>query len=58
MRALRERWAAVRGIAMSGYGMDEDVRKSHEAGFSDHFTKPVDLPELEAAIRKVAADPA
>ena len=36
---------------MSRYGMNEDRRRSHEAGFSDHLVKPIDLPELIAAIR-------
>jgi PAS domain S-box-containing protein len=42
------------GIAMSGYGMNEDRRRSHEAGFSEHLVKPIDLPQLIAAIRRVA----
>ncbi|HEV2853634.1 MAG TPA: MASE1 domain-containing protein [Thermoanaerobaculia bacterium] len=44
------------GIALSGYGMEEDVRRSHEAGFSRHLTKPVGLPALEAAIRKTVQE--
>jgi PAS domain S-box-containing protein len=43
----------VQGIAISGYGMDEDVRKSLDAGFSEHLTKPVNLAALEQAIRRV-----
>jgi PAS domain S-box-containing protein len=43
-----------KGIALSGYGMEEDVRRSHEAGFSRHLTKPVDLEALRAAVRPVA----
>ena len=31
---LRARQPQLRGIALSGYGMDEDVRRSLEAGFS------------------------
>jgi len=42
----------VRGIALSGYGTDKDVRASHEAGFSLHLTKPVDLERLRAALRE------
>jgi PAS domain S-box-containing protein len=44
----------IPGIALSGYGMDEDVRRSQEAGFLEHLIKPVDFPSLEAAIRRVA----
>lgn len=43
----------LRGIAMSGYGMDEDVRKSLEAGFSSHLVKPVDIAALEQAIQRL-----
>ena len=43
-----------KGIALSGYGMEEDVRRSREAGFARHLTKPVDLDTLRAAIRQVA----
>ena len=52
MRAIRQRYD-IRGIALSGYGMDEDVRRSEAAGFAEHLTKPVDLGRLEAAIRRV-----
>jgi PAS domain S-box-containing protein len=40
------------GIAVSGFGAEEDLRLSREAGFVDHLTKPVDLNRLEAAIRR------
>jgi CheY-like chemotaxis protein len=43
----------VPGIAMSGYGMYEDIRRSTEASFSEHLVKPVAVPELIAAIRRV-----
>lgn len=45
----------IPGVAMSGYGMEEDIRRSREAGFSEHLVKPIDVPELIAAIRRVAA---
>ncbi|MEA2559313.1 MAG: two-component system, chemotaxis family, CheB/CheR fusion protein [Acidobacteriota bacterium] len=40
----------LRGIALSGYGMDEDIQRSREAGFTDHLTKPVTLQMLQEAI--------
>ncbi|MFL6263629.1 MAG: PAS domain S-box protein [Thermoanaerobaculia bacterium] len=43
-----------KGIALSGYGMEEDVRRSREAGFARHLTKPVDLETLRVAIRQIA----
>jgi len=51
MRALAG--GGLPGIALSGYGMEEDVRQSLEAGFRKHLTKPVNLQRLEAAIRDV-----
>ena len=53
MRELTRRWR-LKGIALSGYGMEEDVRRSQEAGFARHLTKPIDLETLRAAIRQVA----
>ncbi len=47
---------AVPAIAMSGYGMDEDLRRSREAGFTEHLVKPVDVSLLLAAIRRVTAE--
>jgi len=33
-------------IALTGWGQDEDRRKSREAGFDGHLVKPVDLAVL------------
>ena len=41
------------GIAISGFGMNGDVEKSIEAGFSEHLVKPVKMENLEAAIDRV-----
>ncbi len=49
MRELAAR--GIRGIALSGYGMEEDVQRSREAGFEIHLTKPVSLQALRDAIR-------
>ena len=43
------------GIAMSGFGAEEDLRHSREAGFFDHLTKPIDLNRLDAAIRRATS---
>jgi two-component system CheB/CheR fusion protein len=53
MRELSRRHG-LSGIALSGYGMEEDVRKSHEAGFRKHLTKPVDVRALEEAIQGIS----
>jgi DNA-binding response OmpR family regulator len=47
-RELREKFGhSVLIVAITGYGQEEDRRRSKEAGFDYHFTKPVDLLELE-----------
>ena len=33
-------------IAVSGYGQDEDRRRSQEAGFDFHLVKPIDHDAL------------
>jgi signal transduction histidine kinase/DNA-binding response OmpR family regulator len=43
------------GIALTGFGMEEDVRRSHDVGFHHHLVKPVDLNRLDALIQQ--ADP-
>jgi CheY-like chemotaxis protein/anti-sigma regulatory factor (Ser/Thr protein kinase) len=45
----------VVSIALSGYGMDDDVRKSLAAGFRKHLTKPVNFTHLQEAIESVMA---
>jgi two-component system CheB/CheR fusion protein len=52
MRELARR--GVPGIAMSGFGSEEDVQQSREAGFSAHLAKPVEFRQLEDAIRRAA----
>ncbi len=43
-------WARL--IAVTGYGRDEDRRRSREAGFDLHLTKPVDPTELRRLLRE------
>ncbi|MDQ3115337.1 MAG: response regulator, partial [Verrucomicrobiota bacterium] len=45
----------LRGIAVSGYGMDDDVRRSEAAGFAAHLTKPIDFAQLERALEDLMA---
>jgi signal transduction histidine kinase/CheY-like chemotaxis protein len=44
----------VAAIALSGLGSSDDLELSRSAGFALHLMKPIDLPELEAAIERVA----
>ena len=39
------------GIALSGFGMEEDIRRSLEVGFDHHLVKPVDLNKLDSLIQ-------
>ena len=43
----------VKGIALTGYGMEHDVARSHDAGFLAHLTKPVGIQSLETALDAV-----
>jgi signal transduction histidine kinase len=45
----------LRGIALSGFGMESDVIKAHAAGFSDHLTKPINFERLDEAIQNLLA---
>jgi PAS domain S-box-containing protein len=41
-------------IALTGWGLDEDRRRSHAAGFDLHLTKPVFPDQLETVLAGVA----
>jgi PAS domain S-box-containing protein len=43
----------VIGIAMSGFGMEEDILRSREAGFAEHLVKPVDVVQIDESIRRL-----
>ncbi|HEX8281384.1 MAG TPA: response regulator, partial [Chthoniobacterales bacterium] len=43
----------MRGIALSGFGMENDVNRAREAGFSEHLTKPINFERLEEAIHSL-----
>lgn len=49
MKAMRTRHGLA-GIALSGYGTDDDIARSRASGFTAHLTKPVTIGELETAI--------
>ena len=42
----------LRGIALTGYGMESDMRMSEDAGFFAHLVKPINFADLEDAIRR------
>jgi len=55
MRQLLQRHGrTIKGVALSGFGMEEDIQKSKAAGFAEHLTKPVNFSQLEKVIRDLA----
>ena len=42
--------ASTKLIALTGWGTEEDIRKSKIAGFHAHLTKPVDPDAVEAML--------
>jgi signal transduction histidine kinase len=48
-------WRDTPLIAMTGYGQEEDRRRSEEAGFNAHLVKPVEFSELQAVLRRFAS---
>ena len=47
----------LRGIALSGFGMENDVSRARAAGFSEHLTKPINFDRLDEAIQMLLAEP-
>jgi PAS domain S-box-containing protein len=44
----------LKGIALTGFGQDDDLARSSAAGFETHLTKPVNFQMLKEVIRRVA----
>lgn len=49
MREIRKD-SPVKGIALTGYGMEQDINRSQAAGFSTHLIKPVRIESLDHAL--------
>ena len=52
MRELRTRMS-IRGIALSGFGHEDDIRRSEEAGFQSHLVKPINFETLRRMLLDV-----
>jgi PAS domain S-box-containing protein len=52
LRELRSRGHTFPAIALSGYGQEDDIRRSREAGFAIHLTKPA---SQEAVVEAIAS---
>ncbi|HZZ19954.1 MAG TPA: ATP-binding protein [Opitutaceae bacterium] len=49
MEKLRDTYG-LRGIALSGYGLEDDLARTQKAGFVAHLVKPVQFAELNSII--------
>jgi DNA-binding response OmpR family regulator len=51
-RRLRElpQFQKVSLVALTGWGQEDDRRKTHEAGFDDHMVKPVNVDALQVLL--------
>jgi hypothetical protein len=45
----------IKAVAITGFGTEEDIRRSKEAGFDFHLIKPVDLQELQSVLEQIGA---
>jgi len=52
MRELRES-KGMPGIALSGFGSEDDISKARAAGFAEHLTKPINFERLQEAIQNL-----
>lgn len=56
MRTLRQRGSTLPGITLSGYGQNDDITRSGDAGFAAHLTKPINPEVLQATVRLFAGN--
>jgi signal transduction histidine kinase/CheY-like chemotaxis protein len=54
MRRVKAR-REIPGIALTGFGTEDDIRRSREAGFAAHLTKPIDFEKLNFLIQQVTS---
>jgi len=54
MEQLRDQFG-LKGIGLSGYGMETDIAKGRSAGFVRHLTKPIRFDRLSEAIAEMGA---
>jgi CheY-like chemotaxis protein len=55
MREIHQRYGWP-GIALTGYGMEEDIRRVTECGFGAHLVKPIDIAQLRVTIERLLAE--
>ncbi len=54
MQAVRARPASrgLTGIALTGYGSEQDIQQAKDSGFACHLSKPVALEALIDTVRR------
>lgn len=52
MRQIRKT-CGIPGVALTGYGMEDDLNRSREFGFAEHIVKPVNLTHLQSVMDRV-----
>jgi hypothetical protein len=43
----------IQAVAITGFGTEEDLQRSKQAGFDFHLVKPIDLHELQTVLEEV-----
>jgi hypothetical protein len=51
IRQIRQK-SSIPAVALTGFGMDQDINRYKEAGFDAHLTKPVNFQKLEMIINQ------
>ncbi len=49
MREMQDRFG-LKGIALTGFGLEDDIKLGKEAGFSAHLVKPIQAKVLDATL--------
>ena len=52
VREMKAAHPGLTAVALSGFGAEEDIRRSLEAGFSTHLVKPASIQELRRALER------
>jgi len=53
--AQAKRKQPIKGVALTGFDKEEDIKRSKEAGFDFHLSKPVDFHELRMVLTQLGA---
>jgi CheY-like chemotaxis protein len=54
VKSARQLQPSLFAIALSGYGMEEDIERGKAAGFMAHLVKPVPMEQLRALLERAA----